>query len=678
MSEDQPYTTSLDVTPACLVSETDTGRRHLRSSSKFFGQIGSRAGAVAMSAGAGQLAVAGLGIGAVAGLSGLGVITTYRVTSVLNVAFGAIGMMAAFLLRTAVRDWGIPSGIAAAVIVVGCAPLFGLLLDDAVFRPLKRRAAGIAAELAAGFGVMVLLVGIATAVWGAGARTDAPSLLPSGSVRLGSLSVPTGVLVELGLLAAVTALLVGLTRSRTRGVAIRAVVDDRTLAELAGLPARRLGRLGWAVGCAFAAAAGMLLAPQLRLDPVTFTLVLFETLGVVVAARLANPAVAITVALATGIAQAELTGVQLTGGPGEVLAAVRSNLFVAVLLFAVWVAPAFQEARERVVSGPRRITARRFGNQLSGSSNNSPGVSPSNRLTGSFGAALGDLLRAGWPIAALAASTAMLRPEDVRTAQLIPALAVILLSFRALGSVGLLSLGQTAFAGTGALVAAWSPRLGLLAAPAAGAALGLLLALPVARKRPLHLMLTTLALATAASRFVFDQPLFAPPAALRPGFLSGDRAFLLAETACLAMTAFVLTLLDRGRGGRRLTAIRDGEAAARMLGVGVDHIRVLVFTSGAAVAAFGGALWVSSTGAFDSGDFDPLRGLIWLAAAVAVGVLNLPGLVLAAVGMVVADTVSPGASAIVVGVAALAAPWLRRKSAVPDGAAGPIVLRPSR
>ena len=243
-----------------------------------------------MSAGAGQLAVAGLGIGAVAGLSGLGVIATYRVTGVLNVAFGAIGMMGAFLLRAAVRDWGMPTAVAVVLILLVAAPLFGLLIDAAIFRPLQQRAAGVAAELTAGFGITVLLVGIATAVWGSGARTDAPSLLPAGSVQLGGLTVPVGVLVELGLLAAVAAGLVLLARGRTFGVAIRAVVDDRGLAELSGLPARRLGRLGWAVGCTLAAAAGMLLAAQLRLDPVTFTLVLFETLGVVVAARLVNPA----------------------------------------------------------------------------------------------------------------------------------------------------------------------------------------------------------------------------------------------------------------------------------------------------------------------------------------------------------------------------------------------------
>lgn len=585
-----------------------------------------------MSAGAGQLAVAGLGIGAVAGLSGLGVIATYRVTGVLNVAFGAIGMIAAFLLRAAVRDWGLPIGVAAALIILAFAPLLGLLLDAAVFRPLQQRAAGIAAELTAGFGVTVLLVGIATAVWGSAGRTDAPSLLPAGSVQLGGLTVPLGVLVELGVLAAVAAALLLLARARAFGVAIRAVVDDRGLAELSGLPARRLGRLGWAVGCALAAAAGMLLAPQLRLDPVTFTLVLFETLGVVVAARLVNPAIAIAVALATGIAQAELIGVQWVGRPGEVLAAVRSNLFVAVLLVAVWLAPAFQEARERVSIVPRK-------------------------------GALAEHVGGWWPIVALGVAAAWLRPQDIGTAQQVPALAVVLLSFRALSSVGLVSLGQTAFVGAGALVAAWTPAFGLIAAPAAGALLGLLFALPVARKRPLHLALTTLALATGASRFVFEQPLFTPRLARRPGFLSGDRAFLLAEAVGLGLAVLALLPLDRGRPGRRLAAIRDSEPAARMLGGDVQRVRVLVFAGGAAVAAFGGAWWVYAAGAFDASTFDPLRGLIWLAAATAVGISSAPSLILAAAGMVAADAAIPGASAIIVGIAALTVPWLRGEPA---------------
>jgi ABC-type branched-subunit amino acid transport system permease subunit len=366
-------------------------------------------------------------------------------------------------------------------------------------------------------------------------------------------------------------------------------------------------------------------------------LLLFETLGVVVAARLAHPLTAIGVALATGIAQAELIGVHLSGRPGEVLGAVRSNLFVAVLLVAVWSTPAFHEARERTSATLRRT-------------------------------ALAERVGGWWPVVALAVAAALLRPDDVRTAQRIPALAVVLLSFRVLHEGGLISLGQTAFVGTGALIAAWEPRVGLLEAALGGALLGAVLALPVARKRPLHLALTTLAIATAASRFVFEQPLFAPPAVNRPGFLSADRTYLVAEAVGLGLVVLLLVPLERGALGRRLAAIRDSEPAARMLGIPVERTRVLVFVLGGAVAAFGGALWCYADLSFDPATYDPLRGLIWLAAATAVGITSAPSLILAAVGMVVADTVVPGASAIIVGVAALAAPWLRGESVEAVGA----------
>ena len=105
-----------------------------------------------------------------------------------------------------------------------------------------------------------------------------------------------------------------------------------------------------------------------------------------------------------------------------------------------------------------------------------------------------------------------------------------------------------------------------------------------------------------------------------------------------------------------------------MLGGDVERIRVLVFTGGAAVAAFGGALWVYAAGVFDAGDFDPLRGLIWLAAATAVGISSAPSLILAAAGMVAADAAIPGASAIIVGIAVLTVPWLRGEPVQPEAA----------
>ena len=56
-----------------------------------------------------ELALAGLGVGAIAALSGLGLLATYRLTGVFNLAFGAIGMITAFLLWQQVRIWHWPT-----------------------------------------------------------------------------------------------------------------------------------------------------------------------------------------------------------------------------------------------------------------------------------------------------------------------------------------------------------------------------------------------------------------------------------------------------------------------------------------------------------------------------------------------------------------------------------------
>ena len=582
-----------------------------------------------MSGGAADLAVAGLGTGAVAALSGLGVIATYRVTGVLNVAFGAVGMFGAYLTRALAVDLHLPALAAGLLVVCGFAPLLGLVLEAAVFGPLQSRATDAGRTLIAGFGVTVLLVGVASAGWGEQPRTDAPDLLPNGTMRLGGVDVSAAVPIELALVAVVGIALAWFSRG---GPAIRAVIDDRRLAELAGLPARRLARIGWIVGTMLAALTGVLLAPQLRFAPETLTLVIFETLGVAIAARLASAPLAIAVAFGTAIVQAELTGVHLSGSAGSVLDAVRSNLFVVLLLVAAWFTPSFGAARQAEAGDARGW----------------------NRPAHSAYASYGLLVLIGW-------AGWVLRPVDLHTALAVPALAMLLLSFRVLHAAGLLSLGQAGLAGIGALAAGWAPGWGLLAAPFAGAAVAMLLVLPVLRRGSLHWAVATLAAATALSSFLFDQPLFAPTSVSRPGFAQSDRAYLYFELALAALLLAALTALVRGPGALRLAALRESDAAARTAGVAVERERLAVFAAAGAVAALGGALWAAGDQVFDPTTFEPAQGLVWFAAAAAVGFGDTTALIGAAIVLVIADGYVAGAAAILVGAATLLLPPLRAR-----------------
>ncbi|MBR7839539.1 hypothetical protein KDL01_40165, partial [Actinospica durhamensis] len=255
----------------------------------------------------------------------------------------------------------------------------------------------------------------------------------------------------------------------------------------------------------------------------------------------------------------------------------------------------------------------------------------------------------------------VLRPVDLRTALVVPALAMLLLSFRVLYAAGLLSLGQAGLAGIGALAAGWASGWGLLAAPFAGAAVAALLVLPVLRRSSLHWAVATLAAATALSSFLFDQPLFTPASVSRPGFAQSDRAYLYFELVLVALLLMALTALVRGPGSLRLAALRESEAAARTAGVAVDRERLAVFAGAGAVAALGGALWAAGEQVFDPTTFEPAQGLVWFAAAAAVGFGDTTALIGAAVVLVIADSYVAGASAILVGAATLLLPPLRAR-----------------
>ncbi|WP_329387297.1 ATP-binding cassette domain-containing protein [Streptomyces sp. NBC_01351] len=398
-----------------------------------------------------ELTLAGLAVGSAAALTGIGLIVTDRATGVLNLAHGAVAMVCAYVMRELVVRWSVPTGVAAALTVLLFAPAVGLLLN--LLLSARDRPRDQVRDLTTTIGVFVLLIGVAVAVWGPGARADAP-------VLFGSEPWPQLATVLL------TALLVAWTTRRTAfGRDLRAVVDNRALAELGGIDTARVAAAGWAFGAATAGLTGILLAPYVRLDPYGLPLLVLEVLAVAVAARLRSLPVAVGVALAIGVAQAQLTRFHPEGWPAPFLQALAANLFAVALLVAALL-PASRSAAPTVApaAGPAR------------------------------GGTLPPPVRT---IAWLALAGLLLLPlrfggAGLDTALRIPALAVILLSLVLVtGRGGQLSLGQAAYAGLGALLtahlaAAGVPELvslglaALLVAP-----LGLLTGAPAIRRRGL-------------------------------------------------------------------------------------------------------------------------------------------------------------------------------------------------
>jgi branched-chain amino acid transport system permease protein len=549
---------------------------------------------------------AGLALGAVAALSGVGMLVTYRATGVFNMAHGAVAMLAAYLYWQLTDPWGVPEWIAALIILLGFAPAFGALAERVVFRPLQRRFASPAESLVATIGILVLLLGVAYMVWGQQTRHP-PSLFPNDVVHPGGLTVHIEAFADLGAVAVGTLGLGLLLRLTPLGTQIRAVVDRRDLAELSGVDADRVAAIGWALGSVFAALTGILLASQLSLDPFNLTLVVLETFAMPVIAGLTNIPIAVAAGIALGIGSSEMN--LFSPGPGpifDIWNALHANLPVVLLLIALLV-------RQRLAQSGDAGMATTFAQRRAAE----PTI---------------PMMALQYGLAALALfAPLLLDPVHLRQAQAVPALAIIFVSLVAVtGYSGQISLGQAGYAGLGALfcakVSGDTPELvALLVGALAAGIVGFATGYPAIRRRGLFLALTTFAVGTFVSRFVFQQPYFTNGVTVRrPSLfglsLSGDHAFYLFELAMLAIAFLIMYNLRSGALGRSLIAIRDNEDGARAVGVDVRALKVLIFTVSAMLAGLGGALLTQQKLAFDPTDFDPLAAsLPWFTVVVVFG-----------------------------------------------------------
>ncbi|MBV9291429.1 MAG: ABC transporter permease [Frankiales bacterium] len=598
-------------------------------------------------------AFAGLGLGAIAALSGVGVLVTYRLTGVFNIAHGAIAMMAAYLYWQLSGPWGWPRWLAVLLVLGVMAPAAGVSLERFVFRPLQRRTATAAESLVATIGLLVLLLGLAYVVWGSQARHPTP-LFGVHVWHLGSLTLHVDAFEDLAAVVLGTAGLGAVLRRSALGTQIRAVVDRRELAELAGVDADRVAAIGWSIGCVFAALTGILLTATLPLDPFGLTLVVLETFAIPVIAGLTSIPVAIGAGLALGIGQSEMNLWSPTGdAAASIWGALHANLPVVLLLLALLarsrLAEAGGDAGSTVTFAQRRATE--------------PTVT---------------WLAVQYTVAAIAMFLPLtFNDVNLRQAQQVPALGIVFVSIVAVtGYSGQVSLGQAGYAGLGALFFAkastGTPQLvALLIAALAAGVVGFLTGYPAIRRRGLFLALTTFAVGAFVSRFVFNQPYFTDNVEVnRPSVfglsLTGDRAFYLFELVMLAFAFLVMFNLRNGALGRSLVAMRDSEDGARSVGVDVRVLKVLIFTVSAMLAGLGGALLAQQQQSFDPSTFDPLgASLSWFAVVVVFGADSAAGAVVGAgfVALISATTGQDQAYLIPVG---LLAAVLGR---VPGGAA---------
>ena len=524
-----------------------------------------------------SFSVIGLVTGAAYAIAASGLVVTYTTSGVFNIAHGAIGMVMAYLYWQLVDAWHWPILLAAVVVVGIAAPLTGALVEFVLMR--KSSDKGLAVTLVVTIALLVLMLFVALWVWGGNVKA-APAFFGHAGWHLTSKVFITWHETITILLAGGMALFLRLLLYRTRvGMAMRAVVDNRSLAALNGARPAWLGTFSWALGASTAALAGILIAPVLdNLSAIPLTFLVIYAYGAAILGRLRNLPLTFLGALILGFSYSYLVGYlpQNSFFDSTPIQGLRLSLPV-VMLFVVLLV-----MKQGSIEAGRLRPWRE-----------SVGVPPLARAAGGYGLV----------VVAIAVVVQFLSAGDVVDVGIGVAYGIIVLSLVPLaGWGGQVSLCQMTFAGLGAFAMArvgGGSLLGLLAAMALAGAVGAIIALPALRLRGLYLALATFAFALLMDNMFFPTSVAFTyngsvhvnrPAIFGLSFRS-DPSFVVFLTVVFVLLAMVLLALRRGPFGRLLLAMKDSEAACATLGLSLTRTKLAVFTLSAAIAGLGGALF---------------------------------------------------------------------------------------
>ena len=248
-----------------------------------------------------QYVIAGLVLGGIYAIASVGIVATYLSTGILNFAFAS---MAYFVARTyyflhTQSGWPIWSAAALSLLVIG--PLLGVFFWAILFRHIT--GASTLVKVVATVGVSVALPPITQMIYGNQPIESVPGLAPV-PVHIYHVAGVSITLDQMIVFASVVGLLVlggVILRFTSAGLTVRGLVDSETMTRLVGTNPQRVEVCVWAVGSFLAGLAGVLTAPIIGLDSVTFTVLIAGAFTAVVIAKLRNLGMALASALLLGV-----------------------------------------------------------------------------------------------------------------------------------------------------------------------------------------------------------------------------------------------------------------------------------------------------------------------------------------------------------------------------------------
>jgi branched-chain amino acid transport system permease protein len=204
-----------------------------------------------------QAIVSGLEAGILYALPALAFILIYRASDVMNFAQGEMAMFSTFV-ALAILNRGLPLPVAFLGALLFGAGL-GIVTERVFLRPID--AASHFSKVILTLGIDIALLAAAGFVFGYDTYPF-PSPVRGQPIRLAGVVFLPNTLLTLGVAVVVMAGIYYFLRYTMAGIAMRAIAENATAAQLMGVNIGSILSVTWAASCMIGAVAGLLIAPK--------------------------------------------------------------------------------------------------------------------------------------------------------------------------------------------------------------------------------------------------------------------------------------------------------------------------------------------------------------------------------------------------------------------------------
>lgn len=248
-----------------------------------------------------QLIVNGLIAGAIYALVAAGFNLIYSTNKFIHFAHGSAVAFGGYLLYFMFSELGIPFGfsIVLAIILSG---VLGLCMNYLVYKPIRKKGGSPVIMLIASVALLILLESLIIILFGASVKTIGFLEVAEGINFLGAIITPLQIFIVGSSLVIFTGLFILMKKTKL-GKAMRAVSDNKDVAEVVGISSEKIYLWTFIIGSAIAGIAGILIGMEQNLDPTMGTNLMIKGLAAAIIGGIGNVYAAILGAFFLGIVE---------------------------------------------------------------------------------------------------------------------------------------------------------------------------------------------------------------------------------------------------------------------------------------------------------------------------------------------------------------------------------------